>query len=369
MFQLPAYFYQVYFGNTLLDYCWLAGFVLLGFIFERFLSKILSNILFNTISKYSEGISNDKFFQLLHKPLSWLVMLIILYLASSHIEFPEEWDFASKDEFGVRMLLHRFYQLFLYGSLTWIFLRIADFFTLVLLKKAEKTDTKQDDQLISFGAEITKIIIIIFSIFIILGSVFNINIGSLVAGLGIGGLALALAAKESLENLLSSFIIFFDKPFIVGDTVTVGSVTGTVEKIGFRSTRIRTLEKSYLTLPNKKMIDAELDNLSLRTFRRVKFDVGVTYGTSVEQIKAIVKDIQQYIDEHPNTNQDGKVRFFEFGSSSLNILVLYFIDTMDYGVFLEVKEEINFKIMEIVTSHGSDFAFPTQTIHLEQNNK
>ena len=199
-----------------------------------------------------------------------------------------------------------------------------------------------------------------------MGSVFKVDVGALIAGLGIGGLALALAAKVSLENLLASFVIFFDKPFIIGDLVSVNGVTGVVEKIGFRSTRIRTLEKSYLTMPNRLMIDNVLDNLSQRTFRRVSFNIGVLYGTTEEQLKNIVTAIQKYIDEHPHTNQDGEIHFMEFGASSLDIMVLYYIDTMDWSVFLKIKEEVNFEIMRIVEHHGADFAFPTQTIHLEK---
>src|SRR6185369_10292037 len=124
------------------------------------------------------------------------------------------------------------------------------------------------DQLVPFLREAIKIIIGVFSFFFILGAVFHINIASLIAGLGIGGLAFALAAKETLENLLGSFTIFLDKPFVVGDVVKVGSAEGTIENIGFRSTRIRTLEKTLLTVPNKKMVDAELDNLTERVVRR-----------------------------------------------------------------------------------------------------
>ncbi|MBA3900887.1 MAG: mechanosensitive ion channel family protein, partial [Bacteroidetes bacterium] len=203
-------------------------------------------------------------------------------------------------------------------------------------------------------------------IFLILSGVFRLDIGTLVAGIGIGGLALALAAKESLENLLASFTIFLDKPFVLGDLVQVGGILGVVEKVGFRSTRLRTLERSFLTIPNKKMVDTELDNLSLRTFRRARFSVGLIYQTTQEQISLIVNDIQEFIDQHPNTNQEGKVRFTEFGSSSLDIMVQYFVDTMDWDVFLNVKQEINFKIMEIVKKHGSDFAYPSTTVFLNQ---
>jgi MscS family membrane protein len=176
-----------------------------------------------------------------------------------------------------------------------------------------------------------------------------------------------MASKESLENLLGSFTIFFDQPFTVGDVVTVGSVTGTVEKVGFRSTRIRTFDKSLVTVPNKKMIDAELDNLGLRPVRRVKFNIGLTYETSAEQIKEIVKEIQEMVNLHEKTNQDGKVRFQEFGSSSLDIMVMYFVNSPRWEDLINVKEDVNYKIMEIVKKHKSDFAFPSSTIYLQKN--
>jgi MscS family membrane protein len=366
--ELSEFLSQRYLGNSVEDYCWLLGMILLGLIFKKFFSKILSNLLYKAVQKYAEGVESEKMFELLHRPLSWFVMLIIFYSSTTHIEFPAEWNLETVEKFGLRMIIERIYQLLFISSIAWVVLRFVDFVGLILLKKAEKTESKQDDQIIPFAIEFLKIIVLIFSIFIVLGSVFKVNVGSLVAGLGIGGLALALAAKESLENLLSSFLIFFDKPFIVGDLVKVGSISGTVEKVGFRSTRIRTLEKSYLTVPNKKMIDAELDNLSLRTFRRVNFNIGLVYGTTKEQMQGVVSDIQKYIDEHKHTNQDGKVRFTQFGASSLDIMVLYFIDTMDFGVFLEVQEEINFKIMEIVKSHNTDFAYPTQTLFVHNQN-
>lgn len=294
-------------------------------------------------------------------------MLIVLFVCTSHLEYPESWDLAPKDEFGVRMVLNRTYILFLCIVFTWIILRTVKFVGILLAERAELTENKLDDQIIPFLMEILKIVIISLSFFVILGTVFKVDIAALVAGLGVGGLALALAAKESLENLLASFVIFFDKPFVIGDLVTINGVTGVIEKIGFRSTRVRTLEKSYLTIPNLQMVNNTLDNLSLRTFRRVNFNIGVLYSTSEEQLKDIVEEIQKLVDEHPNTNQDGEIHFMEFGASSLDIMILYYIDTMDWSVYLRIKEEINFKIMAIVKKHGADFAFPTQTIHLDKS--
>ena len=358
---------DIYFGNTVQDYLWVVGWLLFGVILVRFIAHRISNTLFRVIAGKTQGVNKNELYNLLEKPLKWLIMLIILYVCTSHLDYPQEWNLAPKEEFGLRMFLHRSFIAFLIIVITWSALKIIKFLGIILMAKAELTESKSDDQIIPFLMEIIKVVAVTLGTFIFMGSVFKVDVGALIAGLGIGGLALALAAKESLENLLASFVIFFDKPFVIGDLVTVNGVTGSIEKIGFRSTRIRTLEKSYLTLPNRLMIDNVLDNLSLRTFRRVSFKIGVLYGTSEEQLKQIVEEIQNFIDNHPHTNQDGEIHFIEFGASSLDIMVLYYIDTMDWSVFLKIKEEINFEIMRIVQAHGADFAFPTQTIHLEKD--
>ena len=358
---------DIYFGNTVQDYLWVVGSLLFGVILVRFIAHRISNTLFRVIAGKTQGVNKNELYNLLEKPLKWLIMLIILYVCTSHLDYPQELNLAPKEEFGLRMFLHRSFIAFLIIVITWAALKIIKFLGIILMAKAELTESKSDDQIIPFLMEIIKVVAVTLGTFIFMGSVFKVDVGALIAGLGIGGLALALAAKESLENLLASFVIFFDKPFVIGDLVTVNGVTGSIEKIGFRSTRIRTLEKSYLTLPNRLMIDNVLDNLSLRTFRRVSFKIGVLYGTSEEQLKQIVEEIQNFIDNHPHTNQDGEIHFIEFGASSLDIMVLYYIDTMDWSVFLKIKEEINFEIMRIVQAHGADFAFPTQTIHLEKD--
>ena len=356
-----------YFGNSVRDYAWVVGSMLVGAIFQFFIAHRISDLVFRIVAQKDTALDKEQLYKLVGTPIRWLIMLVVLFVCTDHLEYPEAWNLAPRSEFGVRMVIHRVYLLFLGVVITWIAIRLTSFLGIVFMERAELTETKSDDQIVAFLIEILRITIIVFAIFIMLGVVFKVDVGALIAGLGIGGLALALAAKESLENLLASFIIFFDKPFVIGDLVTVNGVTGTVEKIGFRSTRIRTLEKSYLTMPNLMMVNNVLDNLSLRTFRRVSFNIGVTYDSTENQLKEIVTDIQKFIDNHPHTNQDGEIHFIEFGASSLDIMVLYFIDTMDWSVFLKVKEEINFEIMRIVQAHDADFAFPTQTLHLEKS--
>ena len=353
-------------GNTIQDYTWFIGAVFLGFIFKKLISKYLSHLLFRILGNKGMEVGIDKFDSLLTKPIGFCIMLSVIYLGSSHIEYPSAWNLAPENEMGLRMFINKGFSLVYVYSIFWIFLKVIDFIGLILNKRAEATENKMDDQLIPFIIEIAKIITYIFALVIVMGNVFDVDITALATGLGIGGIALAMASKESLENLLGSFTIFFDQPFTVGDTVTVGTVTGTVEKVGFRSTRIRTFDKSLVTVPNKKMIDAELDNLGMRPVRRVKFNIGLTYETAPEQIKAIVADIQDMINQHPKTNQEGKVRFQEFGSSSLDILVMYFVDSPKWNDLIDVKEDVNYKIMEIVKKHNSDFAFPSTTVYLQK---
>jgi MscS family membrane protein len=358
---------ETFLGNTLESYCWFAGIILVGLIFLRLLSRLLTMGIFRFVKKFSSGVGSDKLMFLLKKPLNTFILLITFYIAFSRLDFPVEWHVASIEKFGLRMVIFRAYEISIVVALTWILLRLTDFLGLVMMYRASLTESKSDDQLVPFVKESIKVIIVIFSVFFMLGAIFKLNIASLIAGLGIGGLAIALAAKESLENLLGSFTIFLDKPFVIGDLIRINGIEGNVEKIGFRSTRIRTFEKSYVTVPNKKLVDTELDNLSLRIQRRAKFNVGLTYDTTAAQLRSITQEIQQYIEKHPHVLPgETRIRLHEFDSSSLNIMVLYFVDTLEYDIYLDVREEINYKIMEIVEKNGAFFAYPTTTVIMKK---
>jgi MscS family membrane protein len=336
---------RTFLGNTLENYCWFVGIILVGIIFLRLLSKLLTLLIFRFVKKYSTGVGFDKLLVLLKKPLNTFILLITLYLAFGKLDFPLEWKIGTIQHFGLRMFIYRMFQIAIVGSLTWILLRLTDFLGLVMMHRASLTESKSDDQLVPFVKEAIKVILVIFSVFFMLGAIFKLNIASLIAGLGIGGLAIALAAKESLENLLGSFTIFLDKPFIIGDLIRINGIEGNVEKIGFRSTRLRTLEKSFVTIPNKKLVDNELDNLSLRIQRRAKFDIGLTYETTTEQLKNIISEMQTFIDRHPHILPgETRIRLFEFGPSSVNIMVFFFVDTVEYKVYVDGREQINYKI-------------------------
>ncbi|GAB3825724.1 mechanosensitive ion channel family protein [Pontibacter rugosus] len=353
-------------GNSVAEYLASAGILLFGFIFKTVLSRLLAGLMYRLGSKFWSEANLTSFRRLLIQPLEILLFLVFLYSAFQVLDYPLNTSDLRKGDPFLKTFMFRTYQVFVIVALTWVILRLIDFVALVFRHRAEQTVSKLDDQLVPFFKDFGKVLVVIFAFLAMLGSVFGVNVTGLIAGLGVGGLALAFAAKESLENLLASFTIFLDQPFMVGDLVQVGELVGVVEKIGFRSTRIRTLEKSFVTLPNKYMIDKPLDNLTLRTFRRAMFNINLTYDTTSEQMRSITRDIQEYIDQHPRTNQDGRIRFLSLGAHSKDVMVLYFVDTMDWNEYIDIKEEITYKIVEIVESHGAEFAFPTQTLHLQQ---
>lgn len=367
-----AFFDQIFWGNTVKAYFLFGGILLVGLVFRKLVSKLLSKLLFTLFKGFSQQSHDDTFVGLLLKPIEVFMLCTTLYLSINQLKHPLEVAVFHynkivgkvKEAIPVTIgeCIDRIFLFIIILSIFWIVLRIIDFISHVLLFKASLTESKSDDQLVPFLKELFKTIVVFIGFFTLLGFVFEVNVLTLITGLGIGGIAIALAAKESLENLIGSFTIFLDKPFVVGDLVKVDGVEGTVEKVGFRSTLIRTTEKTMATIPNKGMIDGVLENMSLRNFRRVKFSFGITYETNAETIKKIVDEIKTFIRAHEDTSDDGNAYFEGFGDSSLNIEVIYFVSITAYNDYLSIKQEINFKIMEIVMRNKSDFAYPTQRL-------
>jgi len=357
---------RTFLGNAVENYLWVLGILLVGVIFKKIISKLFSIILYRIFKRYSGTVTAQEFHDLLKKPFSFFFLLIIGFIAFDHLTFPVDWKLGPEEKFGLRMVIQKVYQSCVIFSITWIFLRIVDFFGLILIYRASKTETRVDDQLVPFFKDGIKIFIVILSFFFMLGVVFNVNIVTLIGGLGIGGLAVALAAKETLENLFGSFTIFLDKPFIVGDHIKVGNIQGHVEKIGLRSTRIRTLDKSLVTVPNKKVTDAEMENITERSFWRCRQEIGLVYRTSTADFQKIISQIKSVLDTHEKIREGSSVNFDNFGNSALGILIVYFVRTSDGDEFIRVKEAVNFRIFEIVRSNNSDFAYPTTSVYLEK---
>ena len=194
-------------------------------------------------------------------------------------------------------------------------------------------------------------------------------IGSIVAGAGLVGLTISLAAQESASNLFSGIVILLDKPFSVGDWITVGSVEGEVIDINFRSTRIRSPDKTVSIVTNSKICSSTVQNAALRSMRPYKFTLGVTYNTTRPQLEQLMKDLTALLENSPYTNKGtNMVQLTGFGDSSINILVSAYLNTNTYARFLEMQNDLNLDIMDIMKQDGVEFAFPSSTVYLAKEN-
>ena len=356
--RLPPFLDHELFGNQLMQYIWVALVVVLGVALRRLLSRLLSKVLFRLIKTHTAGVTETELNELLIRPLSVVVFLLTLYVASGMLRYPLPAGSPPGFEPAGLQLLLRGFSLGLIVSIVWVLLRLIDFALLVVRRRAELhagTGTI-NYQFLPFAKDLLKVLIIVLGFLVVLDQIFHANITALIGGLGIGGLAVALAAKDSLENLLASFTIFLDRPFAVGDLVKAGEVNGTVEKIGFRSTRLRTAEKSYLTVPNKSMIDKPLDNLSLRTSRRVGFTLILSHATTTEQLRGIIRGGEEVIGAHEKVGTPGQLKFNALTPAGKEVTVEYFVDTTSYDEYLAVKEELNFRLVEVVEQQGGEFA-------------
>jgi MscS family membrane protein len=365
MDKVLEFFGRSFLENTYSAYAMCVGTILLVLIFKKHLSVFLISVFHRAIKNQTKGIATEKLLALEQKPLEYLILLIGIYVGANQLKYPETWNLTHPDFFGIRMLIEMVFAIIVIITVTRIIIKLVDFIALIFEHRASKTDSKVDDQLVSFTKDILKAFIFIMSVFFTLAAVFKLNIATLIGGLGIGGLAVALAAKETLENLMGSVTIFLDRPFVIGDKVQIGDVSGHVEHIGLRSTRIRTFEKSLVTVPNKMMVDAELENTTDKNYWRIKFSVGVLYSTSARDIRNIMDQSLEYLNSHPLVEDNPIVKLEAFNSSSIDILYYILIKTSQWGTYLDVKEEIHFKVMEIVQNNNTDFAFPSRTVYLE----
>ncbi len=361
------FFENGFWGNTIGNYLLFFLFLIIGVLVKSVLARLLLRSTSNLFDKLWDDFDPVRFVELIRKPLSILFFLGFIAVAFLQIKFPSEHLVLFAGKLDVNVVAQKLFWIVLIISVFWVFVRFISFMGETLLKKSDREENKFAAQLLPFLVDFVKILVVIFAILIILANVFKVNILALLAGLSIGGLAIALAAQETLANLLGSVTIFIDQPFKVGDLISVGGITGTVEKVGFRSTRVRTLDKSFVSIPNKKMVDTELNNLSERTSWRLNFLIGLTLSTTSDQIRSIVEDIQSFIDQSQETDENGRVRFLEFGASSFNIRVMAFVTVLDWTGFLNYQETLNHKIIEIVQKHGSKFAYPSTSVYLEKN--
>lgn len=256
-------------------------------------------------------------------------------------------------------------------SVAYAIYTLVDLVEFYLLKLTRKSNTKLDDMLVPVVRKSIRVTIAIISALWIADGILDLQIRAIIISAGVGGIAIALAAKDTVANFFGSITIFADRPFQVDDRIEVQGCTGTVEEVGFRSTRMRTIEGYLVTVPNNIMAGVVVKNISSRTFLRRTSSITITYDSGVDKTQKaiqIIKDILATIPEI-NTDPDSmpRVYFDDFADCSLNIYLAYWVRPANFWLSKEVGEKVNFEILRQFDAHGIEFAFPTQTVYVKKD--
>ena len=335
-------------GNSVAEYVEALG-IVIGVII---LFKIVQKILISWLRKVSKKTNTDIDDLIVHVVESFrapFYYILALYLAVSYLTFPQVVDNVAL----VVFILFLSY----YG---------VQAIQIIIEYIIVKAIHKENGTHVPMGMIRIAIRIVVWSLGILfILSNFGIEITSLIAGLGIGGIAVALALQNILGDLFSSFAIYLDKPFEIGDFIIVGEHMGIVEKIGIKTTRMRALQGEEIVISNKELTSTRIQNFKKMQERRVVFPFGVTYGTPNEKIRKIPGIVKEALEQEDHARFD-RSHFKNFGDSSLNFESVYYILSGDYNDYMDIQERINLSIKEAFEKEGIDMAFPTRTIHIEK---
>ena len=315
---------------------------------------IFTRFIFNTILKLCNRTKTDidtKILMAFQSPLKALILVIGFYLSLLALPLADRYY----------LLLYPVYRSMFVFFVAWGLYNLTGSDT--FREFSEKYYV--DRILIDFFNKILRVLVIVLAVVMIVQT-WGFNVEGFLAGLGLGGLAFALAAKDTVSNIFGGIMIIMDKPFSVGDWIETPGVEGTVEEMTFRSTKVRTFAHALATIPNSIIANQALTNWTRMGKRRITFHLGVTYTTPIEKMKKCVAEIRTMLENHPDINRETIfVRFDKFSESSLDIFLYFFTNTTNWAEYLKVKEDINFKIMEILEQEGVFVAFPSRSIYLE----
>jgi MscS family membrane protein len=351
---------------------------------RRYIAALVTKLFFVVFRKIAHQAQIQKFKELLQGPIQGVLLCILLFIALNQLHlylekimlFERHKSFAHTNIADVLTssfsLMELIDHLFFLGLIFYVILllaRIMMFLFYLWVERAVAAKDRERQQLLPLLRDVLVVMIWSIGFFTVLGVVFHVNVATLIAGLGFGGVAIAFAAKESLENLLASFMIMVDKPFTIGDHIKIGSVEGRAEQIGFRSTRIRTLDQTLVSLPNKNLIGTNLENFSERGRARVKLKLNAHYGLSESALKIVIQELKSIIENNENTVGDVVVFLENFGAT-IEISVGYFIPVPSIKTMEEIKQELNLEMYKIMYQYAQGFGFPEQvSINTEAKNE
>jgi MscS family membrane protein len=249
--------------------------------------------------------------------------------------------------------------------------QLVDVVYLWMRERMARTDSKMDDMLAPIAQTTLRVTIVVLTLLQIAQSLTDKPLTSIIAGLGVGGLAVALAAQDTIKHFFGSIVLFADKPFQVGERISVDNTDGTVEEVGFRSTRIRTLEGHLVTIPNGDLANKTITNVARRPSIRHRVTISITYDTPPAKVQRAIAILRELLTDHEGMRPDfpPRVYFAEYGASSLNILMMFWYHPGDYWMYMQFTDALNLQILERFNAEGIDFAFPTQTLYLAGDQK
>lgn len=354
MEELQSMMEEIFLGNSVLQWMLSFGIFFFFILLRRPFAQLSIEILHKASAKTKNRV-DDLMITLLEPPLRLLIVLFGFYGMFAFLNLSAEMD---------TFLFHFFRSMFAF-TFFWALYRISDSISTFLHENQGKLKSTLRSDLTLFFIKGVKLILIVMG-FVIIVQEWGYNFTGFLASLGLGGLAFALAAKDTAANLFGSLVIFSDKPFDVGDWVKTPDVEGTVESIGMRSTRIRTFEKALVAVPNATLANSPITNWSRMTMRRIKMTIGLTYATSATQMQNILNDIRTMLKNDEEINQETiMINFTDFQDSSLGIFCYFFTNTTNWQEYLMVRERINLQIMKIIEDNKASFAFPSQSLYIE----
>ncbi len=329
---------------------------ILIFLVFLLLRNIFTKYIFKIISRYTSKTANDlddKILAAFEKPLHILFVIMGLYFASRY----------AFESVSLNETISRLFRSSLVILIAWGIYDLSG--SQSVLSEEFKKKLNIDNILISFFSKVARFIIIAMAI-VIIAQEWDYDVNGFIAGLGLGGLAFALAAQDTLANIFGGMIIIMEKPFLIGDWIQTPSTEGHVEDITFRSTKVRAFNQSLITVPNSTLAKEAITNYTRMGMRRITFHLGVTYDTPRHKLENVVKQIKEMLKDDPNIHPQTIFVFFEkFNDSSLDIFLYFFTNTTNWEEFLSVRQNVNFKIMEILENEQVSVAFPSRSIYFE----
>ncbi|MBM3431492.1 MAG: mechanosensitive ion channel [Bacteroidetes bacterium] len=349
--------------NTLGAYLIVGAVILSILILRQWISQYLAGLLFRLVHRIWKGVDKPSFVSLVFRPLGFFFTVLVSVAALYKLRFPSflEWTLF---DFTTRQIIHTSGTMLLIGSFLALLLRMIDFIALLLSRRSNLNEDLSENQLIVFFKDFFKVLLIIIGILLMVRFAFGFQVGELLTGLSLVGAAIALALRESLENLIASFIIFFDKPFHTGDQVKVHSISGVVERIGLRSTRIRTEQKTYVTVPNKQMVDSLLDNLTERSHRRGDLRLELDLRTRASQVEEIIRLVQELLSRPPF--ESTSVHFSDVTGNALVVTAEYYVPVhISVSDFLTLRQSAYLKLMKELEAMGIELAGTTTEVRVK----